>query len=952
MTVQTRSVPAMPRLPDARLVLLFGQCLSLGITLSLMIVTASALFMTDYGSPVLPYVYITVAVLGSVGFFGFAELQRHWPLPRLAITTISCVAAFFFLAWLGLAVTEARWLSFALMVSFTLIVQMGFVLIGGQAGRLLDVREMKRLFPRAVAGFTLGFMVGGFLASYLAGLTSKTENLLLAAVAGTLSLLAFLVVTDRRFRAELTHAGPAQRRQPARSLPQLLTRRFVLLIFFYQMLAAMVGQLLDFVVYDRAAVRFTDSQAFARFFGNFTVAINLTDVLFVVLLAGLFLGLFGLRYGLSVRPVVNGLLLAVGVVAGLLLGPASMLFFSMAIITRIADITLTDGATRGSMNATYQALPSSDRITVLTGVEGIGAPLALGLTGVLLLLFNAIPGLTIIHISLFALVATAVWVGVGLLVYRGYSAELLQTLRRRALRPAELALDDGSSLAVVENLLQSGSLRDVRLALDLLEEAEHDSLDTHLIRLAEHPGAEIRTEALARIERRRVEPALPVVQQRVQVETEPAAKAAALRALGALTEADAVPEILPYLEDADPQVRLGATASLMRYGGIAGILAGGEHLASLQRSTRPADRRFVAQAIGEIESPSFYQPLLSLLADPDFEVRRAALVASSRVVHPRLLPQAVDNLAQPGVRSAAMAALVASGEAMLPLAEEALSVKVDGDRDVTVRLVRACGQVRGERATALLKRHMDHPDREVRYHVLLSLRQCGYQAYAEDRPAIQRQLAGEARLGARVLQAGQYPGAAQALEPLLGALEDEYDRVRQHVFLLLSFVHDAGAILGAERRLAAGDTGEKALALEMLDVTLSGEEKRMVFPLLDPDMPQSKRLEQLGRRFPQPSMDDEQRLQDFITDPEGMWARSWVRACAVYAAGKLGSKGAVDAVEAALDAGEAPLRETAAWALHALDPDRYQIHAAALAADPDPRLARLAAHLEAQQHRP
>ena len=82
MTVQTRSDPGMLRLPDARLVLLFGQCLSLGITLSLMIVTAAALFMTEYGSPVLPYVYITVAILGSVGFYGFAELQRHWPLPR------------------------------------------------------------------------------------------------------------------------------------------------------------------------------------------------------------------------------------------------------------------------------------------------------------------------------------------------------------------------------------------------------------------------------------------------------------------------------------------------------------------------------------------------------------------------------------------------------------------------------------------------------------------------------------------------------------------------------------------------------------------------------------------------------------------------------------------------------------------------------------------------------
>ena len=52
-------------------------------------------------------------------------------------------------------------MSAGLLVLFPIALQLGFVFIGGQAGRLLDVRQMKERFPRVVGGFSVGFLLGG-----------------------------------------------------------------------------------------------------------------------------------------------------------------------------------------------------------------------------------------------------------------------------------------------------------------------------------------------------------------------------------------------------------------------------------------------------------------------------------------------------------------------------------------------------------------------------------------------------------------------------------------------------------------------------------------------------------------------------------------------------------------------------------------------------------------------
>ena len=921
-----------------------GQSFFYAVSFSLLTIVANALFLAYFGSDALPYVYIAIGFLVSMVFYGYGELQRRLSIANVSLSSVIIFTALFFIAWLSLTLPNTQWIAFGLMIFLILGHQASSVVVGGQVGQLLNVRQIKRLYPIIVAGTVLGSMTGGLLIPLLTNLLGETENLLLAAGGSMLIGLAILLVTIHNFPTKLAHSRKKKTHQPTKSLPQLLRKKYVRLIFFYQMLSTIGTRLVLFIFLDQAEINFPSVEELTQFFGNFMIVLHFLSVLFLMGPSGYLLNRFGLSFGLAANPaVVTGPLLLM-VIVGLTSGLNSTAFFAAAIVACILDIVFTAGTTNASVKATYQAMSADERLLVETTVEGIGNPIAFGISGIILLLFNSVSTLTLVHLLSFTILVTIVWIVAALFVYREYGKVLVKTLSRRALGQTELSLDDRSSLHVVEKLLQ-GELPQVRLALDMLERASHESLDTHLMSLMTHTSAEIRQEALSRIERRNIQQALPLINDCLSGESHPNVKGTALRALSSLKESDAVEEVATYLSDPDPSIRLGATVGLLRYGGIVGAVAAWEYLKTLQDAPDSTQRAFMARAIGEVEIQNFYQPLPGLLADNELAVRQAALMAASQVNHPRLLPAIIDNLLDTRQLSLAMNALVASGERLLPIVAKALADESIYEEEIVIRLVRACGQIQGEQVIEVLRPHINHPDDDVQYQVLLALHHCGYQADPADLSEIEYTLRGEVEHGLRTQLAKEDIGFDAALGLLQHTLDYEFNQARKRVFLLISFIYDSKAIVGAEEKLIRGSKSEKALALETLDVALSSTQKGMVLPLVNPNLNREERIQQLNKLFNLPNLEREERLNEIISDPERFWTYGWTQACAIYANAKLKNDRSAQVIEKALAISEHPIRETAVWALHTLASDIYHHHAADLAADSNPQVAKLVIHL-------
>ena len=80
---------------------------------------------------------------------------------------------------------------------------------------------------------------------------------------------------------------------------------------------------------------------------------------------------------------------------------------------------------------------------------------------------------------------------------------------------------------------------------------------------------EVRIDALERIERLELYVTLESVQQVIQIDGSAKVKAYALRVLAALGDAEIMEDVYPYLDDPDPQFRLGAIIGALRNGDVA-----------------------------------------------------------------------------------------------------------------------------------------------------------------------------------------------------------------------------------------------------------------------------------------------------------------------------------------------------------------------------------------------
>jgi hypothetical protein len=699
--------------------LLTAQALAFGVMLGLLVVPANALFLNAYGSKWLPATYIAIAVVGSGASALIAWAARRVRLVQVATASLVSLTVLYAASWLIL-LAGGVWVSALLLVLFPIALQMGFVFIGGQAGRLLDVRQLKERFPRIVTGFSLGFLLGGLLGIPLLAVLGSTEHLLLATTVAQLVFLGLLLATERRF--------PEMRTAPSESSPEvdrpqarlLFASSLVLLLFAYQTLSAMGSQLLDFLFFNRAQDRYSGDDL-TRFLSGFTALLNLADILFLALVAGPVMRRFGLRLGLVLNPGVIAALLAIMalVVAGP--GAATFGFFALAGVARISDLVLTDGTTRTSVNASFQVVPVGERLAVQAVVEGIGVPVAIGATGAVLLVMNVVH-LGVGAVVVFGVLLSVIWTLTGMAMYRSYTRALAAEMRRGSF--VGQSLEVGEDDAALHALLGSDDARDVRLGLDLLGGiASTPSAGAALRQASDHPDPEVRVRALLRlaaagdseaaaaatalagelarsagpVERRAAATALGSravinVDSRVLIglldDGDPTVRAAALDAVG---PEDAVePEIVRRVVAAvgEPSSTGSATAALRRLGDAAVPLLA-EVVARDPPPRRPRLVRAAAHAA--CEHPVVFAPALQ---DPDRAVVLAtleALDAANGEVPPEILDDVFrDAAAHAGRALAARASLDAENESLLRA--------LDDEIDLARRLVIAVLSVRhGER---------------------------------------------------------------------------------------------------------------------------------------------------------------------------------------------------------------------------------------------------------------
>lgn len=928
---------------------MLAYCFCLGVAYTLAEPAAFALFMEEFGAQGLPWMYLaTAAITGGLAYL-YLKLGERLQFARLVQASLVFVMLLLLAARLGLVWAAPRWLVFFLPLTFQVLTGLGSLTYWSLAGRLFDLRQSKRLFGLIGSGqWIAGIIIGITVSVWVRWI--GTANLFLAAALGLAGALGCANVVLRTY-PERVEGGDTSPDEPFRAAGNSFWKeRYALLIFALVTLSCTAYFVVENIFYDRAATQFVDADALASFLGLFFALSAVLNLLIGSLAASPLIARFGVQTGILALPVtllaIGAALLGIGWIGGL-----ATALFVLATLNHLANMSLSFTVDRLSVSILYQPLPPETRRRVQTIAEGIFQPVATGLAGIGLLVVTHVLAFNFQRLTIFLLAILVVWVGIAwVLGRREYPRALQKALKRRKLDVANSSVAEAASLTLLQQGLERPHAAAVIYSLNLLETTSPQALAAALPGLLGHAEAGVRLDVLRRIERLALVETMAAIVRRLPKEPLPEARGAALRALASFETPESLEVVRSYLEDADPEVCLGAVVGLVRHGGIEGILAAGETLLEMSVSVEPRQRALAAQSLGEIGVQGYFKPLVPLMRDGHPQVRRAALLAAGKLNNPRLWPFLFENLCSPPYKRAAMTALVAAGKAILP--EIRQSFEAPGQPPATqVCLAQICGRMGTPAAIDLLKGWLAHPVDAVRSQVLSSLYQGGFQAREEDAERVRQQIRREARQSAWLLglliDVDGKEGPHTPADLLPAVLRYSLEQGRARLFWLLSFLYDRRAVLRARHSLLHGAPHQRAYALEVMDTLLEREVKILVLPLLEELAPE-ERLQRLGHTFTQPHGNRYQRLIEILLEREGHLS-PWAKACALYTIAYQHLTGLTGPVLASLQSESPLVREVAACTLFALDSLEGNKHLEGLKEDIHPLVQRTARKLGSAQ---
>jgi AAA family ATP:ADP antiporter len=868
---------------------MFLHSLLVGFTVVFLATSASTLFLTVFDAVHLSYMYIGIAVIGSIVGYLYSRLQERISAESLLKVNVTVVFLSLLLLPFPLMLRSSA-IIVVLYIWWNIVVVLLNLEFWGLAGMLFTIRQGKRLFGIIGSGEVAASVVGGVLVSSLVESVGITNLLFVSAASSGLAMLVLLHIL-RAFGKDLGASGERKEETSEKrpDIKALLKNRYVLLILLYSTLSTFAFFFVDNLFYDRANAQYSDETQLASFFGDFFAVTGFALLISRLAIGDRLISRFGMRVGLLVHPLFVLLGAASFGTIGILYGLIP-LFFWMSTSTKLIDELCGESISRSTFLLLYQPFHSEQRIHVQMLVESVLEPIAAGLVGVLILVMRGwleFGPMALVYGLFLILLA---WITVVLRLQFEYRRALSKALQKRTLYGMALSLYESSSIEVLLRGVQSRDAGEVLYSLNMLEQIEHPAVHTILLSLLSHPSSDVRSEVLLRIEQLEFSDARLGVAERIEQEQVPAIRGIALRTYAALCRSEAVEIIAPYMSHADEQVRQGAAIGLLRNGGIEGVLIAGTDLLKHAASRNPKDRIYSAQVLGAVGISDFYTPLVKLLQDPSDDVRKQALIAAGKLTNPKLWPHVARHLASPAIRSSAVAALVAGGESVLPTLEQLFNEEHQ-TRAVQSRIIRMYAQIGGKKVIDLLRSKLHVCVREVNSQVLLALSRCGYRARGPQVGEIHQCLREEVQEAAWILGSlktleGGDPdvgesclsflpsskdlgGHAAALSLVRSALETLFDASRHRVLLMLSFLYEARSVLRVRENFTHSSPERRAYAIEMIDNLIEHKLKPVVMPVLD-DIPLDERIRRLHPIFPQPRREMSDALRNIAE-----WGARW-----------------------------------------------------------------------------
>jgi ATP/ADP translocase len=764
-------------------------------------VLRDSLFLSEFGALALPYGYIAVA-LAAVGFV--------WLESRVALR-FKLVGATRFNQYAAIGFSILAALVFPIARHWTVAVF--YVWAGSQAMMLLphfwalaidvwDSRRARSVFPLLGGCGLVGGLAGGAFAAWATPIVKRDG--LMWTLSGLLIVGHLITRLIERHRAR--RPGPVDVSHTVSHWAIIRRSNYIKILAAGLALSVIVSTLVDFQFKIFIQKIYPDPHALTQFFGKFYLGLNALALVFQIMAGSWLMVRLGLGITTGLQPAT-----ALLFVSGLFLGAGWWIVLGVRWIQGVVFQTLG----KSSAEIYFMAIRPHERRRIKPAVDTLVDRWADAAVGVLLIVLLRVLGVGATVLAVLTILFVAIWIVVLVLLNREYGRAFEETLSTHWLEPEageETIRTPSARKALLEGLRADDEPRIV-LALKLRERSgDHRS------------GARCRLPpaSLARRERRPVErwERCDCTTRRSDqgfVEPHEGLRRAAIRYLLLRGERPAL-LARAWLDGDDPTLRMETVDALFDLPSEGRAALTLEWIDARIESGTREDLLVAGRALGALSGSAPVRRLRTLLANPDVEVRRVALLSAARRPSPELLDALLPLLLVPDLSYEARRAVSAIGAAAVPDLKRLL----DGERGRRAQelAARTLAQIASPRAVGALMAVVKSRDPRLRD---LGFRSLARARVETGRPVLPRSAVHKLFLR----ELGAYRGF---LEPALSLEGNGAPEVR---LLADSFLESAGSALqralgalacwyepkplaGAFDRLRSSEPGASAPALEYL----------------------------------------------------------------------------------------------------------------------------------------
>ncbi|MBN8575806.1 MAG: HEAT repeat domain-containing protein [Cytophagales bacterium] len=879
----------------------------IGIFIATYQVTAESLFLNKL-SHQLDRAFLISGILGIVSTIIFSNFQNRIRFVTLTIGSIVLIVIATFLIYYFYHYANEEVENITLFLMYCLVGPITAILLlcyWGIFGRLFNFKQSKRIIGWIDTGQLIAIILANFLIPATANLFPDTSNYLMVCIGsiiGSLICLIFIAANYKLARIDTDATVRAETR-----FTRILGNRYVRLLSFFLIVSMVTFSLNQFTFQTLLNKQYPDQRELTNFLAYFNGTIYALSLFMQLFVNDRVLGTYGIRISLFALPVVTALLSLGSLLVGVFLGydadlnPLTYIYFFLFVaVTRLFNSMLKDSLESPIYKLLFIPLDSRLRFSIQAKVEGVVNESGRFLAGLLIFLFALVPFFKIIWVPIIVLGLILVYFRVIENLYQEYKEKIKSKLEHAGEGQAQLEVGYTRITNRLESNLQTDDASKAVFAFKLLEKIDPGRAGAWVNALMKNTEETTREFAQRRMNEMK---GLSVSENYV------------IR----------INKEIANSEDKNMLTRNELDMILNNGGDIQKT-----RIQRLARSTETNDRHYCAELLLHSQSRENISFLIELLGDTNHKVRSAAIKTAIKRNDTEVIAALIENLSNQEYANEVVNALIQIGEPVLAQLDNAF-YRPGQQTSIMLRIVQVIGEIGGAKANEILWNKIDYPDKVLVSQVLLALGKSGFKAGMSQVSRIKFAIESDIAAIAWNLMALTEVGDSEQTRVVRRALEREIQNDIEHIYMLLAMLYDTRSIQLVKENIDSGTAEGISYAVELLDVFLSEQLKMRVIPVLD-DLSITEKIKRLEIFYPRVSLDEKLVLK-FLINRDFTQSNRWTKAAVLHL---IGTQKIADFnldLIAQLFNPDWLIRETAAWALHQIDPQLYKTHVARLGSE-------------------